>query len=120
MHRRAVELLRGSRQDSPTHTHPTPDPHSWGLRGAGVLPHSVAACRAPSPSGTSCKPETLFQGTEGSEPGDEGQAPGTAQQPRLHGVALPGLGRTKGWSFDGKQEVRGAQGDESRVLWVPV
>lgn len=78
------------------------------LRGRGP-PHSPAACGTPPPSGTACKPENLFQGSEGSEPGEGGQAPGTAQQPRVQGVALPGLGRTKGWSFDGKQEVRGAQ-----------
>lgn len=113
MRRRAVGgLLRGSRQDSLL--------PRWGLRGAGALPHTLAACGALSPSGTSCKPETLFQGTEGSEPGDGGQTTGTTQQPRVHGVALPGLGRAKGWSFDGKQEVRGAQGGDLRVLWAPV
>lgn len=62
----------------------------------------------------------MFQGPEESEPGDGGQTPGMAQQPRVHGVALPGLGRAKGWSFDGKQEVRGPQGCELRVLRVPV
>lgn len=84
-------------------------PQGWGLSGAGALPYSLAAHGAPSPSGTACKPEALFQGTEGAEPGEGGLAPGTAQQPRVHGVALPGLGRAKGWSFDGKREVRGAQ-----------
>ena len=53
------------------------------------------------------------------EPGEGGQAPGTAQQPRVHGIALPGLGRAKGWSFDGKREVRGAQGGKLGVLQVP-
>ena len=61
----------------------------------------------------------MFQGTEGAEPGEGGQAPGAAQQPRVHGVALPGLGRAKGWSFDGKREVRGAQGGKLGVLQVP-
>lgn len=84
-------------------------PQGWGLSGAGALSYSLAAHRAASPSGTACKPEALFQGTEGAEPGEGGLAPGTAQQPRVHGVALPGLGRAKGWSFDGKREVRGAQ-----------
>lgn len=98
----------------------------WGLRGVGALSHSLAAYGAPSPSGTAYKPTALFQGTEGAEPGEGGLAPGTAQQPRVHGVALPGLGRAKGWSFDGKREVRGAQapkcfyGSLSASLLCPV
>lgn len=87
----------------------------------GGAPHcSPAACGVPSPSGTACKQETLFQGNEGSEPGEGDPVPGTAQQPRAHGVALPGLGRAKGWSFDGKREVRGTWCYKLRVLWVLV
>ncbi|OWK09545.1 hypothetical protein Celaphus_00006515, partial [Cervus elaphus hippelaphus] len=56
-------------------------------------------------------------GTEGAEPGEGGQAPGTAQQPRVHGVALPGLGRAKGWSFDGKREGTGPDLEGSVQAW---
>nr|KAF6386189.1 capping protein regulator and myosin 1 linker 3 [Myotis myotis] len=56
-------------------------------------------------------------GSEGSEPGEGGQAPGTAQQPRVQGVALPGLGRTKGWSFDGKQEGTSPDLEDSVQAW---
>ncbi|MBZ3881323.1 Leucine-rich repeat-containing protein 16B, partial [Sciurus carolinensis] len=63
------------------------------------------------------KQDTSFQGTEGSEPGEGDPAPGTAQQPRAHGVALPGLGRAKGWSFDGKREGTGPDLDDSTQAW---
>ncbi|XP_063092947.1 capping protein, Arp2/3 and myosin-I linker protein 3 isoform X8 [Cavia porcellus] len=56
-------------------------------------------------------------GTEGSEAGDGGTAPGMAQQPAVHGVALPGLGRAKGWSFDGKQEGTDPDLDDSTQAW---
>lgn len=65
-----------------------------GSRGGG-LPCSLAVRGAPCPSGTASKPENLFQGTEGAEPGEGGQAPATAQQPRVHGVALPAPSRSK-------------------------
>lgn len=121
MHIWAVKgLFKGPGQGFPPAPIPAPHPRGWRLREAGALSFSLTAHGAPSPSGTACKPETLFQGTEGSEPGEGSQAPGTAQQPKVQGVALPGLGRAKGWSFDGKQEVRGVQGSEMRVLWVSV
>nr|XP_010953118.1 capping protein, Arp2/3 and myosin-I linker protein 3 [Camelus bactrianus] len=56
-------------------------------------------------------------GTEGAEPGEGGQAPGAAQQPRVHGIALPGLGRAKGWSFDGKREGTGPDLEGSVQAW---
>ncbi|XP_054986870.1 capping protein, Arp2/3 and myosin-I linker protein 3 isoform X1 [Sorex araneus] len=56
-------------------------------------------------------------GTEGADPGEGGQAPGSAQQPRVHGVALPGLGRAKGWSFDGKREGAGPEPESSIPAW---
>ncbi|KAB0390518.1 hypothetical protein E2I00_017500, partial [Balaenoptera physalus] len=57
------------------------------------------------------------RGTDGAEPGEGGQAPGTAQQPRVHSVALPGLGGAKGWSFDGKREGPGPDLEGSVQPW---
>ncbi|ELW69270.1 Leucine-rich repeat-containing protein 16B [Tupaia chinensis] len=56
-------------------------------------------------------------GTEGSEPGEGDPTPTTTQLPRVHGVALPGLGRAKGWSFDGKQEGTGPDLEGSTQAW---
>ncbi|KAM7155938.1 capping protein, Arp2/3 and myosin-I linker protein 3 isoform 8-T8 [Molossus nigricans] len=100
-------------QESP----PSPDPPSlgnnsspcWSPEEESGLLSGLAGSRGPS--------FRRKMGTEGSEPGEGGQAPGTAQQPRVQGVALPGLGRTKGWSFDGKQEGTGPDLEGSVQAW---
>ncbi|EHH27764.1 hypothetical protein EGK_18042 [Macaca mulatta] len=94
---------------------PSPDPPSLGNNSSpcwspeeesGLLP-GFGGGRGPS----FCRK----MGTEVSEPGEGGPAPGIAQQPRVHGVALPGLERAKGWSFDGKRE--GPDQEGSTQAW---
>ncbi|XP_008570584.1 PREDICTED: leucine-rich repeat-containing protein 16B [Galeopterus variegatus] len=100
-------------QESP----PSPDPPSLGNNSSpcwspeeenGLLP-GFGGSRGPS--------FRRKMGTEESEPGEGSPAPGTAQQPRVHAVALPGLGRAKGWSFDGKREGTGPDLEGSTHSW---
>ncbi|XP_013365876.1 PREDICTED: leucine-rich repeat-containing protein 16B isoform X11 [Chinchilla lanigera] len=105
-------------QESP----PSPEPPSlgnnsspcWSPEEESSLLPGFGAGRGPS---FRRKMETSFQGTEGSEAGEGSTAPGTAQQPAVHGVALPGLGRAKGWSFDGKREGTGPDLEDSTQAW---
>ncbi|XP_059564393.1 capping protein, Arp2/3 and myosin-I linker protein 3 isoform X9 [Myotis daubentonii] len=87
-------------QESP----PSPDLPSLGNNSSPCWSPEEESSLLPGLGGNRGPSFRRKMGSEGSEPGEGGQAPGTAQQPRVQGVALPGLGRTKGWSFDGKQE----------------
>ncbi|KAM5239580.1 capping protein, Arp2/3 and myosin-I linker protein 3 isoform 22-T22 [Hipposideros larvatus] len=100
-------------QESP----PSPDPPSHGNNSSPCWSPEEESGLLPGFGGGRGPSFRRKMGTEGSEPGDEGQDPGTAQQPRVHGVALPGLGRTKGWSFDGKQEGTGPDLEGSVQAW---
>ncbi|XP_021099527.1 capping protein, Arp2/3 and myosin-I linker protein 3 isoform X3 [Heterocephalus glaber] len=101
-------------QESP----PSPDPPSLGNNNSSpcwtpeeessLLP-GLAGGRGPS--------FRRKMGTEGSEAGEGVTTPRTAQQPTVHGVALPGLGRPKGWSFDGKREGTGSDLEDSTQAW---
>ncbi|KAF5925744.1 hypothetical protein HPG69_002194 [Diceros bicornis minor] len=87
-------------QESP----PSPDPPSLGNNSSPCWSPEEESSLLPGFGGSQGPSFCRKMGTEGAEPGEGGQAPGTAQQPKVHGVALPGLGRAKGWSFDGKRE----------------
>ncbi|XP_047396900.1 capping protein, Arp2/3 and myosin-I linker protein 3 isoform X6 [Sciurus carolinensis] len=100
-------------QESP----PSPDPPSLGNNSSPCWSPEEETSLLPGFGGGRGPSFRRKMGTEGSEPGEGDPAPGTAQQPRAHGVALPGLGRAKGWSFDGKREGTGPDLDDSTQAW---
>ncbi|XP_036211023.1 capping protein, Arp2/3 and myosin-I linker protein 3 isoform X1 [Myotis myotis] len=100
-------------QESP----PSPDPPSLGNNSSPCWSPEEESGLLPGLGGNRGPSFRRKMGSEGSEPGEGGQAPGTAQQPRVQGVALPGLGRTKGWSFDGKQEGTSPDLEDSVQAW---
>ncbi|XP_048654726.1 capping protein, Arp2/3 and myosin-I linker protein 3 isoform X10 [Marmota marmota marmota] len=100
-------------QESP----PSPDPPSLGNNSSPCWSPEEETSLLPGFGGGRGPSFRKKMGTEGSEPGEGDPVPGTAQQPRAHGVALPGLGRAKGWSFDGKREGTGPDLDDSTQAW---
>ncbi|CAD7691390.1 unnamed protein product [Nyctereutes procyonoides] len=100
-------------QESP----PSPDPPSLGNNSSPCWSPEEESGPLPGFGGSRGPSFRRKMGTEGAEPGEGGLAPGTAQQPRVHGVALPGLGRAKGWSFDGKREGPGPDLEGSVQAW---
>ncbi|KAI4540231.1 hypothetical protein MG293_009272, partial [Ovis ammon polii] len=100
-------------QESP----PSPDPPSLGNNSSPCWSPEEESSLLPTFGGSRGPSFRRKTDTEGAEPGEGGQAPGTAQQPRVHGVALPGLGRAKGWSFDGKREGTGPDLEGSVQAW---
>lgn len=100
-------------QESP----PSPDPPSLGNNSSPCWSPEEESSLLPTFGGSRGPSFRRKTGTEGAEPGEGGQAPGAAQQPRVHGVALPGLGRAKGWSFDGKREGTGPDLEGSVQAW---
>ncbi|XP_047651328.1 capping protein, Arp2/3 and myosin-I linker protein 3 isoform X4 [Phacochoerus africanus] len=100
-------------QESP----PSPDPPSLGNNSSPCWSPEEDSSLVPTFGGGQGPSFRRKMGTEGAEPGEGGQAPATAQQPRVHGVALPGLGRAKGWSFDGKREGTGPDLEGSVQAW---
>uniref|UniRef100_A0A8P0SGI6 Capping protein, Arp2/3 and myosin-I linker protein 3 n=1 Tax=Canis lupus familiaris TaxID=9615 RepID=A0A8P0SGI6_CANLF len=100
-------------QESP----PSPDPPSLGNNSSPCWSPEEESGPLPGFGGSQGPSFRRKMGTEGAEPGEGGLAPGTAQQPRVHGVALPGLGRAKGWSFDGKREGPGPDLEGSVQAW---
>uniref|UniRef100_A0A8C4LVE4 Capping protein, Arp2/3 and myosin-I linker protein 3 n=1 Tax=Equus asinus asinus TaxID=83772 RepID=A0A8C4LVE4_EQUAS len=100
-------------QESP----PSPDPPSLGNNSSPCWSPEEESGLLPGFGGGRGPSFRRKMGTEGTEPGEGVQAPGTAQQPRVHGVALPGLGRAKGWSFDGKREGPGPDLEGSVQAW---
>ncbi|XP_053080269.1 capping protein, Arp2/3 and myosin-I linker protein 3 isoform X2 [Acinonyx jubatus] len=100
-------------QESP----PSPDPPSLGNNSSPCWSPEEESGPLPGFGGSRGPSFRRKMGTEGAEPGEGGLAPGTAQQPRVHGVALPGLGRAKGWSFDGKREGTGPDLEGSVQAW---
>ncbi|KAK2495155.1 hypothetical protein MC885_010075, partial [Smutsia gigantea] len=101
-------------QESP----PSPDPPSLGLNSSPCWSPEEESSLLPGFGGGRGPSFHRKVGTGAAEPGEGGQNPGTAQQPRVHsGVALPGLGRAKGWSFDGKQEGLGPDLEGSVQPW---
>ncbi|XP_073751076.1 capping protein, Arp2/3 and myosin-I linker protein 3 isoform X6 [Callorhinus ursinus] len=101
-------------QESP----PSPDPPSLGNNSSPCWSPEEESGPLPGFGGSRGPSFHRKMGTEGAEPGEGGLAPGTtSQQPRVHGVALPGLGRAKGWSFDGKREGTGPDLEGSVQAW---
>uniref|UniRef100_A0A8C2MPL4 Capping protein regulator and myosin 1 linker 3 n=1 Tax=Cricetulus griseus TaxID=10029 RepID=A0A8C2MPL4_CRIGR len=100
-------------QESP----PSPDPPSLGNNSSPCWSPEEESSLLPGFGGARGSALCKKMGTERLEPGDGPPAPGTMQQPRVHGVALPGLGRTKGWSFDGKREGTGPDQEDSTQAW---
>ncbi|KAM5235869.1 capping protein, Arp2/3 and myosin-I linker protein 3 isoform 2-T2 [Ctenodactylus gundi] len=100
-------------QESP----PSPDPPSLGNNSSPCWSPEEENSLLPGFGGGRGPSFRRKVGTEGSETGEGGQAPGTAQPQPVRGVALPGLGRAKGWSFDGKQEVTGPDLEDSTQAW---
>ncbi|XP_052589162.1 capping protein, Arp2/3 and myosin-I linker protein 3 isoform X10 [Peromyscus californicus insignis] len=100
-------------QESP----PSPDPPSLGNNSSPCWSPEEESSLLPGFGGARGSALCRKMGTERLEPGEGTPAPGTAQQPRVHGVALPGLGRTKGWSFDGKREGAGPDQEDSSQAW---
>ncbi|XP_051678648.1 capping protein, Arp2/3 and myosin-I linker protein 3 isoform X5 [Oryctolagus cuniculus] len=100
-------------QESP----PSPDPPSLGNSSSPCWSPEEESSLAPGFGEGRGPSFRRKMGPEGSEPWEGGLAPGTAQQPRVHGVALPGLGRAKGWSFDGKQEGSGPDLEGNTQAW---
>ncbi|GAB5572728.1 capping protein [Prionailurus iriomotensis] len=100
-------------QESP----PSPDPPSLGNNSSPCWSPEEESGPLPGFGGSRGPSFRRKMGTEGAEPGEGGLAPGTAHQPRVHGVALPGLGRAKGWSFDGKREGTGPDLEGSVQAW---
>ncbi|XP_059857977.1 capping protein, Arp2/3 and myosin-I linker protein 3 [Delphinus delphis] len=100
-------------QESP----PSPDPPSLGNNSSPCWSPEEESRLLPAFGGGRGPSFREKMGTDGAEPGEGGRAPGTAQQPRVHSVALPGLGRAKGWSFDGKREGPGPDLEGSVQPW---
>ncbi|XP_007984445.3 capping protein, Arp2/3 and myosin-I linker protein 3 isoform X1 [Chlorocebus sabaeus] len=100
-------------QESP----PSPDPPSLGNNSSPCWSPEEESSLLPGFGGGRGPSFCRKMGTEVSEPGEGGPAPGIAQQPRVHGVALPGLERAKGWSFDGKREGSGPDQEGSTQAW---
>nr|XP_036873469.1 capping protein, Arp2/3 and myosin-I linker protein 3 isoform X2 [Manis javanica] len=97
---------------------PSPDLPSLGLNSSPCWSPKEESSLLPGFGGGHGPSFHRKMGTDGAEPGEGSQTPGTAQQPRVHsGVALPGLGRAKGWSFDGKQEGLGPDLEGSVQAW---
>ncbi|XP_037690516.1 capping protein, Arp2/3 and myosin-I linker protein 3 isoform X2 [Choloepus didactylus] len=101
-------------QESP----PSPDTPSLGNNSSPRWSPEEESSLLPGFGGSRGPSFRRKMGTDGSEPGEGGPAQGTTQQPtRVHGVALPGLGRAKGWSFDGKREGTGSDPEGSTQAW---
>lgn len=101
-------------QESP----PSPDPPSLGNNSSPCWSPEEESSLLPGFGGARGSSFCRKMGTERLEAGEGAPAPGTAQQPRVHGgVALPGLGRTKGWSFDGKREGTDPDQEDSTQAW---
>eukprot|EP00073_Rattus_norvegicus_P052846 XP_017455230.1 PREDICTED: capping protein, Arp2/3 and myosin-I linker protein 3 isoform X9 [Rattus norvegicus] len=100
-------------QESP----PSPDPPSLGNNSSPCWSPEEESSLLPGFGGARGSSFCRKMGTERLEAGDGAPAPGTAQPPRVHGVALPGLGRTKGWSFDGKREGTDPDQEDSTQAW---
>ncbi|XP_059769907.1 capping protein, Arp2/3 and myosin-I linker protein 3 isoform X9 [Balaenoptera ricei] len=100
-------------QESP----PSPGPRSLGNNSSPCWSPEEESKLLPAFGGGRGPSFCRKMGTDGAEPGEGGQAPGTAQQPRVHSVALPGLGGAKGWSFDGKREGPGPDLEGSVQPW---
>ncbi|GAB1298892.1 Capping protein, Arp2/3 and myosin-I linker protein 3 [Apodemus speciosus] len=100
-------------QESP----PSPDPPSLGNNSSPCWSPEEESSLLPGFGGARGSSFCRKMGTERTEAGEGAPAPGTAQQPRVHGVALPGLGRTKGWSFDGKREGTDPDQEDSSQAW---
>ncbi|XP_049982077.1 capping protein, Arp2/3 and myosin-I linker protein 3 isoform X5 [Alexandromys fortis] len=100
-------------QESP----PSPDPPSLGNNSSPCWSPEEESSLLPGFGGARGSTFCRKMGPERLEPGEAAPAPGTMQQTRVHGVALPGLGRTKGWSFDGKREGSGPDQEDSTQAW---
>uniref|UniRef100_A0A8C9JT30 Capping protein, Arp2/3 and myosin-I linker protein 3 n=1 Tax=Panthera tigris altaica TaxID=74533 RepID=A0A8C9JT30_PANTA len=111
---RTLRTLRPGLSEPPP---PSPDPPSLGNNSSPCWSPEEESGPLPGFGGSRGPSFRRKMGTEGAEPGEGGLAPGTAQQPRVHGVALPGLGRAKGWSFDGKREGTGPDLEGSVQAW---
>lgn len=100
-------------QESP----PSPDPPSLGNNSSPCWSPEEESSLLPGFGGAQGSTFCRKMGPERLEPGEAAPTPGTMQQPRVHGVALPGLGRTKGWSFDGKREGSDPDQEDSTQAW---
>ncbi|XP_056666066.1 capping protein, Arp2/3 and myosin-I linker protein 3 isoform X4 [Monodelphis domestica] len=87
-------------QESP----PTPDPPSLGDNSTPCWSPEEESGPLPGLGGSRGPSFRRKQGMEGAEPGEGVPVSAVMQSARVHGIALPGMGRAKGWSFDGKQE----------------
>nr|XP_023395895.1 LOW QUALITY PROTEIN: capping protein, Arp2/3 and myosin-I linker protein 3 [Loxodonta africana] len=93
---------------------PSPDPPSLGNNSSPCWSPEEESGLLPGFGGGRVPSFRRKMGTEVSEPGEGGPALGALQQStRVHGVALPGLGRAKGWSFDGQREGTGPDLEDS-------
>ncbi|KAM9068647.1 capping protein, Arp2/3 and myosin-I linker protein 3 isoform 10-T10 [Sarcophilus harrisii] len=84
---------------------PTPDPPSLGDNSTPCWSPEEESGPLPGLGGSRGPSFRRKQGMEGAEPGEGVPVSGVMQSTRVHGIALPGMGRAKGWSFDGKQEL---------------